>query len=320
MNTTTAQSIDTGDTVRHSPSGEDWLVAYVAGGMLCACGWPCTLVPVSECALTEKATAENRLELLRQLANGQGDDPRKRYAQRALATIETPTTTDRLAEMKVAAIVKAAFAWGSERTINDWDEAELAKAIAAHDGAWPGCTECDHHCDEPCMPHTVAEVHHAIDSRIAQLVHDGKLHAHMGYTPPAGWKPVAMPRTRRRPVTVNDELTTSFCDTLDGTRWHRLTAFRDVSAERNRQDEQWGATNHDDTHGALEWSDCLTKQLHQLGDKASRPRDRLVKIAAFAIAAIESADRIEAVGRIKAGAERQYGMKQPEHRGEPEAT
>lgn len=293
MNTTTTESIDTGDTVHHLPSGEDWLVAFVAGGMLCACGWPCTLVPVTECTLTEKATAEKRLELLQQLANGQSDGPRKRYAQRALATSDSPTGTDRPAHAKVAAIVKAAFAWCSERTINDWDEAELAKAIATHDGDWPGCTECDHDCDEPCMPHTVAEVHAGIDSRIAQLVHDGKLHAHIGYTPPAGWKPVAMPRPRRRPATVNDELTTSFCDTLDGTRWRRLMAFRDVSAERNRQDEQWGGAAHDDTHGAVEWIDCISKQLHRLSNKAER-RDRLVKIAALAIAAIESADRIEA--------------------------
>ncbi|WP_062362310.1 hypothetical protein [Variovorax paradoxus] len=192
-----------------------------------------------------------------------------------------------------AAIVAAAIDWASERTINDWDEAELAKAIAAHDGGWPGCEECDHDCDEPCMPHTVADVHAAIDSRIAQLVHDGKLHAHIGYTPPAGWKPVAMPRTRRRAVTIDDELTTSFCDTLDRTRSGRLMAFRDVSAERNRQDEQWGGTQHDDQHNAVEWVNCISKQLHRLCNKAER-RDRLVKIAALAIAAIESGDRLEA--------------------------
>ena len=207
MSTTTAQSIDTGDTVRHAPSGEDWLVAYVAGGMLCACGWPCTLVPVTECTLIEKATAEKRLELLQQLASGQGDDPRRSHAQRVLAALDSTASapdlgapfsspaeaTDKPGIAAVAAIVKAAFDWSSERTINDWDEAELAKAIATHAGDWPGCEGCDHDCDETCMPHTVAEVHHAIDSRIAQLVHDGKLHAHIGYTPPAGWKPVAMP-------------------------------------------------------------------------------------------------------------------------------
>jgi len=88
MITTTVQSIDTGDTVRHTPSGENWLVAYVTGGMLCACGWPCTLVPVTECTLTEKATAEKRLDLLQQLASGQADDPRRSHALRALTTAQ----------------------------------------------------------------------------------------------------------------------------------------------------------------------------------------------------------------------------------------
>ena len=214
---------------------------------------------------------------------------------------ETNRDTDATsaAALVVAAIVKAAGDWATERRINDWGEAELMKALATYGGDWPGCEGCEHDCDEPCMPHTVAEVHHAIDCRIAQLVHDGKLPAHIGYTPPAGWKPVAMPRTRRRGVTVNDELTTSFCDTLDGTRWRRLMAFRDVSAERNRQDEQWGGADHDDTHRAVDWIDCISKQLRRLCTTAGR-RERWVKIAALAIAAIESTDRIDA--RSKGGA------------------
>jgi len=203
----------------------------------------------------------------------------------------------------ISAIVKAAFDWASERTINDWDEATLAKAIASHAGDWPGCEECDHDCDEPCMPHTVADVHRAIDSRIAQLVHDGKLHAYIGYAPPADWKPVAPPRTRRRPVTVNDELTTSFCDTLDGTRWRRLMAFRDVSAERNRQDEQWGGAVRDDDHRPTDWALYIWRQVARINNPRNTdpaPRTTLVKIAALAIAAIESTDRIEA--RSKGGA------------------
>jgi hypothetical protein len=193
----------------------------------------------------------------------------------------------------IPALLAATIQWASERTINDWDEAELAKAIATHAGDWAGCEGCDHDCDEPCMPHTVADVHAAIDSRIAQLVHDGTLRAHIGYMPPAGWKPVAPPHARRRAVTVNDELTTSFCDTLDGTRWRRLMAFRDVSAERNRQDEQWGGAQRDDRHNAVDWVNCISKQLHLLCNKAER-RARLVKIAALAVAAIESVDRTEA--------------------------
>lgn len=215
--------------------------------------------------------------------------------------VNRPAVAPLPAALAIAAIVRAATDWGSERTINDWDEAELMKAIATYHGNWQGCEERDHDCDEPCMPHTVADVHLAIDSRIAQLVHDGTLRAHIGYTPPAGWKPVAMPRTRSRRMTVavNDELTTSFCDTLDDTRWRRLLAFRDVSAERNRQDEQWGGAQHDDQYNTVELVNCINSQLHRLCNRAER-RERLVKTAALAIAAIESIDRIEA--RTKGGA------------------
>lgn len=85
MNAVTTQAIDTGDTVRHTPTGEDWLVAYVANELLCACGWPCTLVPINECTLTEKATQEEKQKLLQQLAAMSGDDPRRAYARRVLA-------------------------------------------------------------------------------------------------------------------------------------------------------------------------------------------------------------------------------------------
>lgn len=32
--------IDTGDTVKHKPTGEEWLVAGVKGDRLMWCGWP----------------------------------------------------------------------------------------------------------------------------------------------------------------------------------------------------------------------------------------------------------------------------------------
>lgn len=91
MNTNTHQAIDTGDHVRHEPSGETWIVAYVANELLCACGWPCTLVPINECTLTVKASREARRELLLQLTDGQGDDPRRAHARRALASSEWTT-------------------------------------------------------------------------------------------------------------------------------------------------------------------------------------------------------------------------------------
>lgn len=100
-------------------------------------------------------------------------------------------------KVEEAAVVAAAREWTSERTVNDWAEGDLMKAVATLDGDWEGCPDCEHDCDEPCMPHTVAEAHAFVDSRIAQLVHEGKLCAYVGYKPPEGWKPVAGPKSRR---------------------------------------------------------------------------------------------------------------------------
>lgn len=79
------QDIDTGDTVRHVPSDEEWLVAFVENGRLCACGWPCSFVPLTDCVLLEKASTVKRDNLLQDMANISGDDPRRSYALSALA-------------------------------------------------------------------------------------------------------------------------------------------------------------------------------------------------------------------------------------------
>jgi len=76
--------IDTGDTVRHIPSDESWLVAFVEGGKLCACGWPCSLEPLSDFVLVRKAPLAERLQLLNDMASMKSSDPRRAYAQRAL--------------------------------------------------------------------------------------------------------------------------------------------------------------------------------------------------------------------------------------------
>lgn len=77
-------AIDTGDTVIHTPTGEEWLVAVVENNTLCCCGWPATLVKVEDCVLTEKATPEARDALLKRLANIVEADPRGAYARARL--------------------------------------------------------------------------------------------------------------------------------------------------------------------------------------------------------------------------------------------
>ena len=103
------------------------------------------------------------------------------------------------ASPEVQAVVAAAQEWSAERAATDWTEADLMKAVVTLDGDWPGCDECDHQCDEPCMPATVAEQHISIDRQIAQLVHDGKLPRYEGYEPPVGFKPYP-PRRKTIPI------------------------------------------------------------------------------------------------------------------------
>lgn len=82
-------TIDTGDVVRHVPTGEKWVVAFVKDGDLSWCGWPEGWAKLSDCILIKKATAEERLKLLKEMANMQGDqDHRARYARAELDLIQ----------------------------------------------------------------------------------------------------------------------------------------------------------------------------------------------------------------------------------------
>jgi hypothetical protein len=82
-------TIDTGDTVKHGPTGETWVVAYVQGDRLAWCGWPPGEASLEHCQLVAKAAPEYRDKLLRDMANVPNepgrDDRRKRYAEWRLA-------------------------------------------------------------------------------------------------------------------------------------------------------------------------------------------------------------------------------------------
>ena len=71
-------------------------------------------------------------------------------------------------------------------------------------------------------------------------------------------------------------------------------ALSNILQERIRQDQQWGGQSHDDTHNMDDWFKYI---LYQLDRSRYEPdtetkRYRLVKIAALALAAVESTDRI----------------------------
>jgi hypothetical protein len=65
--------------------------------------------------------------------------------------------------------------------------------------------------------------------------------------------------------------------------------FGDLAQERLAQIRKWGGRAHDDLHSHEAWSEFIAKQLSYY--KANNDRSRLVKIAALAVAALESFDR-----------------------------
>jgi hypothetical protein len=77
-------SIDTGDYVRHRPTGEQWIVAYVRGDRLAWLGWPEGEAALADCELIDKAPPARREKWLRLMAESSGDGPRQRYARHIL--------------------------------------------------------------------------------------------------------------------------------------------------------------------------------------------------------------------------------------------
>lgn len=77
--------IDTGDSVKHGPTGETWVVAFVENDRLAWCGWPEGFADLADCTLVRKATPEQRVKLLREMAaEGRTRDRRWRAARASL--------------------------------------------------------------------------------------------------------------------------------------------------------------------------------------------------------------------------------------------
>jgi len=69
-----------------------------------------------------------------------------------------------------------------------------------------------------------------------------------------------------------------------------------IVKHRAEQDVEHGGPAHDDLHTRKEWTDFINQQLKQsqpiLGNTENY-RERLIKIAALAVAALESDERLE---------------------------
>lgn len=62
---TRLRTIDTADTVKHIPSGEEWVVAKSKNGQVYWCGHPFGgSADLSDCFLLEKASAEDKATLI----------------------------------------------------------------------------------------------------------------------------------------------------------------------------------------------------------------------------------------------------------------
>jgi hypothetical protein len=79
-----------------------------------------------------------------------------------------------------------------------------------------------------------------------------------------------------------------------------IYTYGEITKERNRQDEIWGGPEHDDTHTPEEWRSYIQYQINNMSpsDRMTSAildednyRTRLIRIAALAVAAIQSLDR-----------------------------
>jgi len=84
-----------------------------------------------------------------------------------------------------------------------------------------------------------------------------------------------------------------------------MDVYKQIKAERRVQDAQWGGPEHDDNHTLSQWLDIIDRhksrlwhvlvkqQMGYLADQEAhqQSRDRLLKIAAICVAAIEALDR-----------------------------
>lgn len=77
------------------------------------------------------------------------------------------------------------------------------------------------------------------------------------------------------------------------------TVLASVSMERQRQDEKWGGAEHDDHHTTAEFVQLIEDyagwaRVMAGMNSPEKARNRLIQVAALAVAAVESLDRKQA--------------------------
>lgn len=69
--------------------------------------------------------------------------------------------------------------------------------------------------------------------------------------------------------------------------------IKEIVLERVSQDQQWGGADHDDFHNQHNWCEYISYQLDYVADNLTPEafEQRMIKVAALAVAAIESSRR-----------------------------
>jgi hypothetical protein len=104
----------------------------------------------------------------------------------------------------------------------------------------------------------------------------------------------ALPVTRRDHEGALDAAVTAYLDALAVAAGCVLDNIR---AERHRQDAKWGGPEHDDEHDPLHWCGFVGEHLARARkERGVIYRYQMIRVAALAIAAVESFDRRAALG------------------------
>lgn len=69
-----------------------------------------------------------------------------------------------------------------------------------------------------------------------------------------------------------------------------MSVYEEIKQERARQDKEWGGPRHDDTHSEFHWRDFIQEHV-QRSRSLGAYRRQMIRVAALAVAAIESYDR-----------------------------
>lgn len=112
--------------------------------------------------------------------------------------------------------------------------------------------------------------------------------------------------TEKLELVISAEIIAGMLEQIASDIEGRAGICAEIMTERFRQDAQWGGPEHDDQHSAWDWNRFIKYQLDaatnivlnaKMGDEPISKgtwRGRMIKIAALAIAAIESRDRVMA--------------------------